>query len=40
MHIVQQLVVERNRESSSPTLEGFAPHTKNVARPPPDPNQG
>ena len=35
-----QLVVGRNRDSSGPTPEGFAPQSKNETRPPPDPNQG
>ena len=40
MCVMQQLVVEGNRESSSLTLEGFAPHSENEAWPPLDPNQG
>ena len=40
MRVMQQLVVEGNRESSSPTLAGFVPHSKNEAGPSPNPNQG
>ena len=40
MRVMQQLVVEGNRESSSPTLEGFVPYSKNEAGPSLDPNQG
>ena len=40
IRMMQQLVVEGNRESSSPTLEGFAPHFENENRPPLDLNQG
>ena len=29
MHMMQQLDVGRNRESSGPTLEGSAPHSEN-----------
>ena len=29
MHMMQQLDVGRNRESSGPTLEGSAPHFEN-----------
>ena len=38
MRVMQQLVVEGNRESSSPTLKGFVPYSKNEAGPSLDPN--
>ena len=40
MSMMQQLIVEGNRDSSGPTLEGSVPQSKNEARLPQEPNQG
>ena len=40
MRMMQQLIVEGNRDPSGPILEGFVPYSKNENRPPPNPNQG
>ena len=40
MRMMQQLVVEGNRDSSNPILEGSVPQFDNEAWSPPDPNQG
>ena len=40
MHMMQQLVVGGNQESSGPTLEGSVTNSENDNWPSPNPNQG